>query len=98
MKGTDEKAEVSEHMLLIWKMMRESDQWYTNKEISQKTGVSPRTVRSHTKYFRDLGLLDVCEVFPAHMCKLSERSRERNPGFFDRMDRMLGVIEDKAGR
>ena len=59
-------------------LVENKDKWITNKQISQLTKVSPRTVRAKTQKFTELGLLDTMDLFPKRGYRLKAKRLQRS--------------------
>ena len=57
-----EMAHVSEHLLGVWRVLREAHGPLSNREIALRAGVACRTARAHTRYLLYLGLVDLYEA------------------------------------
>jgi DNA-binding CsgD family transcriptional regulator len=80
-----EKNEVSLHQLKIW-IASQDGSWFTNKEMSEKSGIKLRTVHHHCLNLVKLGLFDQAEVFPSHRYRLSEFASKRNTSYVNRLN------------
>jgi len=82
-----ERNEISIHELSVWLALKRAGKWITNDELfAMVDGVRPRTVRTHTKKFVELGLVDLAEVFPGHRYRISEMASKRNKAYVLRLD------------
>lgn len=90
-----EHAEISWHLLQVWTLLRDSQEWLSNREVAQRAGVAPRTARAHTKYLTNLGMLDVHEIFPRHLYGVSERAARHNAGVFHRLNALAAVMQTR---
>ena len=88
-----EHAEVSWHMAAVWRLLRQCDEWLSNKEIAARIGIAARTVRAHTRYFRQLGLIEVHEYFPHHLHRVALDADLRHPGVYQRLEEITALIE-----
>ena len=88
-----EHAEVSWHMAAVWRLLRLCDEWLSNKEIAARIGIAARTVRAHTRYFRQLGLIEVHEYFPHHLHRVALDADLRHPGVYQRLEEITALIE-----
>ena len=86
MNNATERNEVSLHEVKVYAALRDKpDEWLTNKEISQRSGVAERTTRMHTLRLVKLGVIDQAEVFPAHRYRFSEKGSKRNAAYSQRI-------------
>lgn len=92
-----ENTGVSMHLLSVWRVLRDSNEWLSNKEISRKSGVANRTARAHTHYLVGLGLLDMLEVSPARLYRLSESAEHRNHAAYQQLQLIDNVISERLG-
>jgi len=92
MKNFTEKSEVSLHLVKVWNTLKNKDGWITNKEIANEVKFSERTVRAHTLYLVNSGLIDQAEVFPAHRYRYSKMGIKRNPAFVKRIELAVEVL------
>lgn len=90
-----EHAEVSWHLASVWALLRDSGEVLTNREIAQRTGISESTAKQHTRYLRQLGMLDMHESFPRHLYLLSPQAENRNPGVYQRLQIVTRVIQER---
>jgi phage anti-repressor protein len=90
-----EHAEVSWHLAQVWMLLRDTKEVLTNHEIAQRTGVSERTAKHHTRYLMQLGLLEMHEVFPRHLYHIAEQADKRNPGAYHRLQVVTGLIHER---
>lgn len=90
-----EHAEVSWHLASVWALLRDSGEVLTNREIAQRTGISESTAKQHTRYLRQLGMLDMHESFPRHLYLLSEQAENRNPGVYQRLQVVTRIIQER---
>lgn len=88
-----EHAEVSTHMIAAWSVLRQATEPLTNREIAQQAGIAARTARAHTRYFRQLGLLDVIEVFPRHLYRLADQAERRQIGYYQRLEEIRQIVQ-----
>jgi prophage antirepressor-like protein len=87
-----EHAEVSSHLLAVWRVLREGTEPLTNREIAQQAGVAVRTARAHTQYLLQLGLLDLYETFPRHLYQLAARAEKRQHGYYQRLEQLSHIV------
>ena len=81
-----ERNEISIHEVRIFLFLKKNlEKWITNKQISEGTKVSERTVRAHTLKLVKMGILNQAEVFPAHRFRYSDKADKRNRGYFERL-------------
>jgi hypothetical protein len=83
-----ERSEISLHELKVYLALKNnSDKWLSNEDIAgMVTGVSPRTIRQHTRRLVKLGVIDQAEVFPRHHYKISEKAGKRNQSYVARLE------------
>jgi prophage antirepressor-like protein len=93
-----EHAEVSTHLLAIWKVMREAEEPLANREIAQRAGVALRTARAHTLYLRHLGLLDQYDIYPRHLFRLASRAQTRHATYWDYLEMLAQIMEERHQR
>ena len=87
MNNRSERNEVSLHEIKVFIALRKQpDEWLTNKEISESSGVAPRTTRVHTLRLVKLGMLEQAEVFPAHRYRWSSKASKRNAAYAQRLE------------
>lgn len=88
-----ERSEVSRHEVAVYHALRDAaGQWLTSKDITERAKVAPRTARAHALKLVQAGLVDQAEVFPGHRYRIAERARERNRGYYDRLQRAAEVL------
>lgn len=87
-----ERSEVSAHEVRVWAVLCACKVWLTNDEIAQAAQVAPRTARHHTKRLKDLGLVDVADVFPGHRYRASEFAGKRNAAYVQRLAQAAEVL------
>lgn len=92
-----EHAEVSTHLLAVWRVLRQADEPLANREIAKQAGVAGRTARAHTKYLFDLGLLDTYKLFPRHLYAVSEQAEKRHAAYWQRLERLAAIVERRHG-
>ena len=83
-----ERNEISQHEVTVFRIVRESHGWLTNRQIAERVNdakVAARTVRLHTQRLVALGIFDLAEVFPAHRYRLAEKASKRNRAYFQRL-------------
>jgi phage anti-repressor protein len=90
-----EHAEVSWHMARLWTLLRHTDEWLSNRELAHRSGIKERTARAHTRYFRQLGLIEVHEYFPNHLHRMAEDAEARNPAVYHRLNMIATLIEER---
>jgi phage anti-repressor protein len=90
-----EHAEVSWHMARLWTLLRHTDEWLSNRELAHRSGIKERTARAHTRYFRQLGLVEVHEYFPNHLHRMAEDAEARNPAVYHRLNMIATLIEER---
>jgi len=90
-----EHAEVSWHMARLWTLLRHTDEWLSNRELAHRSSIKERTARSHTRYFRQLGLIEVHEYFPTHLHRIAADAETRNPAVYRRLDLIAALIEER---
>lgn len=93
MDNRAERNEVSWHEVKVVLALRgKPDQWLTNKEISEVSGVNGRTTRMHTVRLVKLGMLEQAEVFPAHRYRWSTKASKRNVAYSQRLETAAEVF------
>lgn len=90
-----EHAEVSTHLLGVWVLLRDSQEWLSNRELAQRTGIAARTARAHTHYLTALGVIDCQEVFPRHVYRVASRAEELNRGVYLRLNEIADVVRSR---
>lgn len=90
--GEAERNEVSMHEVKVYRALEQAPAWVTSREIATVASIAPRTARSHALKLVRLGLVDVAEVFPGHMYRLSAKASKRNAGYLDRLKRAAEVF------
>lgn len=88
-----EHAEVSWHLLAVFCLLRDHDEWLSNHEIAQRTGIAPRTARAHTYYLFHLGMIERQEAFPRHLHHFAQAAPQRNGGVFQRLCQMAEIVQ-----
>jgi prophage antirepressor-like protein len=97
-RPVQEMAHVSEMLLAVWTTLRQAEDPITNTEIAGKTRVPLRTVQRHTKYLLQLGLIDLYETRPNHLFMIAEQADKRHAGYFQRLERIAQIMEQRQRR
>jgi hypothetical protein len=90
-----ENNEISIHEIHVFRALSgRLGEWLSNRDLAamMPPTVKPRTVRAKTMKFVVLGLADQAEVFPAHRYRWSERARQRNIAYLQRLERAAEVF------
>ncbi len=88
------QIEISKHEVEIWRTLKESKGWMTNKLIENKAnGVAKRTVRHHTKRFTALTILEMAETFPTHSFHINPSPSEKALEYIKRLDRAIEIFD-----
>ena len=89
-----EQNEISIHEVrVVQAMQANAEKWLSNKDIAELVqGVSPRTVRAKTAKLVTIGLLDVAEVFPSHRYRWSDKAKQRNAAYLNRLAKAAEVF------
>jgi prophage antirepressor-like protein len=90
------RIEVSLHMAKAWRLLRTSEEWLSNQEIAQRTGIAPRTARSYTHYWLHYGLLECEEVFPRHLYRLAPEASRQYARIWQHMERCSTLLLTRA--
>lgn len=88
-----EHAEISEHLLSVWRVLRHAEEPLSNREIARLAGVADRTARAHTNYLLVLGLLDLYELFPRHLYAVAEQAERRHAAYWNRLEQLAAIVE-----
>lgn len=88
-----EHAEVSPHLLAVFCLLRDQDEWLTNHEIAQRTGIARRTARAHTRYLLQVGMIERQEAFPRHLHHFAPEAARRNAGVYQRLCQMAEILQ-----
>jgi DNA-binding transcriptional ArsR family regulator len=86
-----ENSEVTSHEVRVYRVLQ-GEEWLTAAEVSTRAGVAPRTARRHCKRLKDLGLVDIAEVFPGHRYRVSKHAKKRNAAYVLRLERAAAVL------
>jgi prophage antirepressor-like protein len=86
------RIEISLHMAKAWRLLRTSDEWLSNQEIAQRTGIAPRTARSYTYYLGHYGLLECQEVFPRHLYRLAQEAERQCARLWQHLDGCTAIL------
>ena len=87
MNSTAERTEVSLHEAKIYLVLRQRpDEWLTGEELSEKSGVNPRTCRMHTVRLVKLGVIEQVRLHPAHRYRFPAKSAKRNEAYIKRVE------------
>jgi hypothetical protein len=66
-----ETAEISTHLLAVFKYLRDNVGWHTAKAVAKGASVADRTARAHLIRLVRLNLVDQAEVYPGHRYRFS---------------------------
>jgi hypothetical protein len=88
-------ASVSWHLLKVWVLLRDSDDWLSNHEIAAFIGMNPRTARAHTHYLADLGLIDLHEMSPRYLYGLAPDAKTRSPREYERLNHLATILQNR---
>jgi prophage antirepressor-like protein len=83
---------VSLHLLSVWALLRESQEWLEPREIAHRTAQKVDTVRKHVRYLTSLGLIEKLESYPSHHYHVSADADMRNPGVFHRLNHVMQIM------
>ncbi len=92
MKQKYERAEVSWHEVKIFACLSEK-KWMSAHDVSKKSGLPKRTCSAHLLRFCHLNLIDLAEVFPRHMYRLSKLISKRNLSYLTRLKHAAEVLK-----
>jgi hypothetical protein len=93
-----EHAEVSAHLVRVWALARDTDDWLTSADVAHRAAVAPRTARAHLKYLLDLGLLDVLEAHPHHLYRAAPNGKSRHAAAYERLELIASVLQRRQPR
>jgi DNA-binding IclR family transcriptional regulator len=80
-----ENNEISEHLVRIFKVVRDRNGWMSARDVAVAANVSGRTARAHCLGLVRLGIFDQAEVFPGHRYRLSTFAEKRNVTYLNRL-------------
>lgn len=86
------RVEVSLQMARVWHLLRHSTGWLSNAEIGQQAAVKARTVRTYTRYWLGLGLVECQEVFPRHLYRLSPLAVRQQTRLWQQLDTCTAIL------
>jgi prophage antirepressor-like protein len=92
------RSEVSEHLIRVWTLMRDNDEWLTNRQIAHRAAMVNRTARAHTARLFKLGLLERFPTFPGHVYKLAPDARDKSPEVYDQLETIAMVMNSRRPR
>lgn len=87
-----ETSEISFHEVRFFRAIS-TTRWQTHSQIARVSGLTRRYVNSMTKKYLALNLIDLAEVFPAHLYRLSKLASKRNPAYLERLRRTDRVFK-----
>ena len=93
-----ERAEISTHLIAVWRVLLQADEPLTNRDIARLADIGERTVRSHTRYLTQLGVVDVYEAFPRHLYRIAAQAEKRNTGYYRRLEEFRAIYDAQAQR
>jgi prophage antirepressor-like protein len=88
-----EHAEISLHLVAVWRVLRDATTALDNRDIAQLSGVGERTTRAHTRYLLQLGFLDVYETFPRHLYVITQEEAIHQSAYWQRLERIAAIFE-----
>jgi hypothetical protein len=74
-----ENNEISEHLVRIFKVVRDRNGWMSARDVAVAANVSGRTARAHCLGLVRLGIFDQAEVFPGELDGLLPRPEQVKP-------------------
>ena len=93
MNNSAERAEVSEHEVRVFLVLRKNpDEWMTNQQVSEASGVNYRTTRMHTERLVKLGMVESIELHPARHFRLAEKKSKHNAAYAQRLEKAIEVF------
>jgi predicted ArsR family transcriptional regulator len=93
MNNSAERTEVSLHEVKIYLVLKHRpDEWLTGEEISEKSGVNPRTCRMHTVRLMKLGVIEQVRLHPAHRYRFPVKSAKRNESYIKRVEQAAEIF------
>lgn len=87
-----ERSQVSLHEVKAYLALKTADGWLTGQEIADLAGINVRTARSHASRLVQLGVADQQELFPAYRYRLSEKAKNRNLAYVQRVEQACEVF------
>ena len=87
-----ERSEVSVHEVKVFLFLQRHRGWVSSRDISESSGVAPRTARSHALRLVKLGIFDQADVFPGHRYRLSPMAPKRNAAYLRRLTESADVL------
>lgn len=93
---TREHAIASWYLLEIFLLLRDTEEWLSNQEIVQRTGIGSRCTRAHTLYLLQVGMIERQEVFPRYLHRGSPDAARRNPGVYNRLCLMAETMRART--
>jgi hypothetical protein len=93
-----EKAHVTECQLRVWRVFRTSTDALSCQDIAAVAHVDVSTAHRHARYFLHLGLLDLYEMFPRHLYRLSPQADKRHAAYYQRLELLADIAEKRQHR
>lgn len=87
-----EYKHISLHLLGVWCLLRDTQDWLTAPEVARRTGNKVDTVRKHMRYLSAIGMVEKLEAHPAHLYHVSTLADQRNPGVYHRLNHCATII------
>lgn len=88
-----EHAEISLHLVAVWRVLRDAETALDNREISRLSGIGERTTRAHTRYLLQLGFIDVYETFPRHLYVVTTDEHIQQSAYWQRLEHITAIFE-----
>jgi prophage antirepressor-like protein len=86
-----EHAEVSTHMLAMFRVLNTANEPLSNREIARQAGIAERTARAHTRYFMQLGFLERLNIFPRNLYVMLDEAAQHH--YWQRLDFLNGIVQ-----
>lgn len=67
---------LTENLVRVWLLLRDSDRPLTHDDIAQQLGISRRTAANHTKRLAEEGIIIQTKIFPGYRNSISEKGRK----------------------
>jgi DNA-binding transcriptional ArsR family regulator len=83
---------ISRHRVQVFLALKTGKNWWTNEELADATGISPRTARAHTKALTDMGIVEAAAVFPGYRYRLSPNAERDNKNYVARMTEAAEIL------
>lgn len=88
-----ETNEISIHEAKAYRVLVESSPaWLTHKELASKSEIALRTARAYTLKWKNLGIVEVAEVYPGHRYRLAVKADKRNAGYVQRLESVCEIF------